>query len=267
MQNQPRNYFYIAIATCLLALMIYIWLATNMPFGEAESDRLKTVLGSIFVPLFCGATIGLVIKEMGTQSSIGKMWLAFGVGIWLWVLAEWTWASYYFVTGDWLDVSPADLLWIVGFAGLAVALKIQYELVYQTKVPNWQMFAWVLFVLAATALVVFITNSDQNFANYLAYFYPVADLATGAVAVFLFWQFRGGLFSWPWAGLFVMGLADSVYAWLEASAMLDTLDQGWSLFADTTYLAAYLILGLGFFLVYLVLRYGPEIFSNPTASS
>lgn len=271
MQNSPRQSFHIAIAVVILLVTAYILLNLFSILPEELNDRVTTVLYSILAPGLSGLAIGLVLKEMGTSAGVGRAWLAFSIGIWLWVLAEFTWAGYYFATGEWPDLSASDVLWLLGFIGLTIALKIQYELINQNQVPWWRIIAIWTGVLVATLLVVVVTGAEINFSNYLAYFWPVADLATGFFAMRLFLHFRGGLFSRPWAGLLVMGLADAIYALLEATGVYDQASESEGLLgflplaADSTYMAAYLVLALGFFMIYLVLRYGPEAFIRSPA--
>ncbi len=61
----------------------------------------------------------------------------------------------------------------------------------------------------------------------------------------------------PWAGLFVFALADVLYAWLVESGLYATSAETGnllSLIADTSYIAAYLVIALGFLSFFLFIR-------------
>ena len=63
----------------------------------------------------------------------------------------------------------------------------------------------------------------------------------------------------------VFGLSDLLYAWAEKTQLYEASAESGnflSLLIDTTYLAAYLILGIGFLGHWVLLRYGLKPFQK-----
>jgi hypothetical protein len=90
-------------------------------------------------------------------------------------------------------------------------------------------------------------------------FYSAADLAVGIAGSLLIFTFQGGAMMRPWLGLVVFGVTDFLYAWAEQTGLYAwSVENGnlLSLIVDSSYLAAYLILALGFIAHWTLLRYG-----------
>jgi hypothetical protein len=142
-----------------------------------------------------------------------------------------------------------------------LALRSQYQLLYKTRIGLWKVVAvWAGIGLLVLA-VIFLAHTESSLRNYVNYLYPVIDFALCIASFRLFMTFGAGQLSRPWIGLFVMGISDAIWAWLDATGQYQaSSDAGaWlSVFADTTYVAAYLILAFGFLMQYLLLRFGPD---------
>jgi hypothetical protein len=189
------------------------------------------------------------------------VWLHFATAMWAWVLAESVWAFIYFTSGEVPPLGLADVLWFIGYAMLTVALRNQYQLVYQTKISWWKMVAVWAGIILLTPVVLVLVRNPFTLENFVDYLYPVIDFALCVASIRLFMTFGGGKLSRPWLGLFVLGISDAVYAWLNATGQYEVSSNAgtWlSIFADTTYVAAYLILAVGFLTQYLLLQFGPE---------
>jgi hypothetical protein len=252
---------FVALAVALVGLYIYFYQFSNLP---DEQNTLIVNLISLAAPLSSAIFGTLIFTSFGPNDKPRQVWLHLTVFIWLWTIAEFIWIGYMIFTGDVPIPSIADAFWLAGFVFLTIGLRKQYELVTQRKIAWWKIGAGWAGVFVLTYLIVLLTTTLLGFGNYLEYFYAVADISAGIAAVRIFIAFRGGLMSRPWIGLFVLGLSDSIYAWLEATGMYATSTESgdWvSLFADTSYMTAYLVLAAGFLATYLVLKHGPESFS------
>ncbi len=128
------------------------------------------------------------------------------------------------------------------------------------------VIGWVS-ILGLTFLVSFVTNGSDihsvTLSSLINIFYPVADFVVALVALFFIINFRGGALTRPWLGLFAFAVADSVYAWLYETGLytFKSVDiNSISIFTDTIYVAAYLVLAIGLLMQFLLVKYGPSAF-------
>lgn len=253
------------IAVFLIAIYIYFYQFSSLP---ADLNNMVLNLVSLVAPLSSAVFATMIYLSFAETDKPRQVWKFMTIFIWMWTIAEFIWVGYLIRVGDVPLPSFADAFWLVGFAFLTIALRKQYENVKRQQVALWKIALIWAAVFVLSLLVLLLAGSSLSLGNYLEYFYAVADFTAGIVAIRIFLAFRGGLMSRPWIGLFVLGLADAIYAWLittEMYAMSQTEGDIVSLFADTTYMAAYLILGIGFYATYLVLKHGPESFVPPIA--
>jgi hypothetical protein len=250
----------LSIVLAVIIVTGYAFVYQNSPFSDEWNSFLVNA-----APPFSAALAAIALTAVllcyRKKDKPYPVWLYFTIGMWVWVVAESIWGYLFFTSGDVPALGLADILWFVGYAMLTVALHSQYQLVYQTKIHWWKVAAaWVgMILLALAGLVLFQTEVTlENFVNYL---YPVIDFALCVASIRLFMTFGAGKLSRPWIGLFVLGISDALYAWLETTGQYQaSSDAGtWlSVFADSSYVAAYLILAIGFLMQYLLLRLGPE---------
>jgi hypothetical protein len=154
----------------------------------------------------------------------------------------------------------ADAGWAVGYIFFAIAIFYQYALILpaqQKRIRNviYGVSAAVL-VLPLLALSVMHIFTLENYVNY---FYPVTDLAIGISGLMLVYFFRGGMLTRPWVGMVVFGISDFFYAWAVQAGLYEWSVQNgnlFTLFADSTYLFAYLFLTLGFVHQWVLINYG-----------
>jgi hypothetical protein len=255
--------FFSFSAMLLVGIYVYFYQFSQLP---TEQNDLVLNLISLVAPLSSAVFATLVFLSFDKTDKPRQVWKFMTIFIWLWTIAEFIWVGYLIQTGDVPLPSLADAFWLAGFIFLTIALQKQYKSVTRREVELWKIVLIWAAVFVLSLLVLLIVGSPLSLGNYLEYFYAVADLAAGVVAIRIFIAFRGGLMSRPWIGLFVLGLSDAVYAWLIASdmyAMSQTNGNLVSLFADTSYMTAYLVLAIGFYATYLTLRHGPDA-STPT---
>lgn len=260
MKTLPRQllFAFMVFAVVLVGLYIYFYQYSTL---SVDTNDLFVNLISLGAPLSSAIFATMIFRSFDPQDKPRQVWLHLTIFIWLWTVAEFIWVWYVITAGDVPLPSSADILWVIGFSFLTIALRKQYQLVTRVKVSWWIIAAIWVAVLAITLIILLLTNSPLEFGYYLEYFYAVADFTAGIAGIRIFLAFRGGLMSRPWIGLFILGLSDAVYAWLIASNMyaMSVEEGNWvSLFADTSYMAAYLVLATGFLATYLMLKHGPE---------
>ena len=203
------------------------------------------------------ATLNLSYYEK--DESPRKVWKNLTIACWLWCAGEVFWGIYILILGE-APMGIFDVCWMVGFIFFTLALYDQYSMVAPSKKilhRNVAIGAWIVALLLPLPVVFFTSN--PTFKTYLDYFYPFADLAVGIVGSLLIFTFRGGAMMRPWLGLVVFGITDFLYAWAEQTGVYAwSVENGnlLSLIVDSSYLAAYLILALGFIAQWTLLRYG-----------
>ena len=252
---QQRNLLYIAISAALVILAGYVYVYQVSPLATNWNDILIAATDP-FVSLLAGISVTAVLLCYQRDDKPYVIWLFFTVGIWFWVFAETLYAYIEFSSGEVPPTGWSDLFWFIGYGLLAVAIYLQYQLVANTKIAFWKPIAISFGVILSTACVLFLLNIPLSMESFVGYLYPVVDFAICIVAFILYRAFGGGKLSRPWIGLFVMGVADAIWAW-QAAGGGDQADIV-SLVSDTTYVLSYLILAIGFLRQYLLLRLGPE---------
>jgi hypothetical protein len=266
MNNRPRNLLMIFAFSAVLLIGSYIYFYQFSSLPVEQSDLFLNLI-SLLAPLSSAIFATMVFLSFKRGDKPRKVWKHLTIFIWLWTTAEFIWVGYLIFAGDVPLPSLADFFWLTGFIFLAIALHRQYQIVTLKLVPLWQILSLLVGVFVLAFLVLLLSQADINLGNYLEYFYAVTDFTAGIIAIRIFLAFRGGLMSRPWIGLFVLGLSDALYAWLLTTDMY-AMSQGegnpLSMIADTSYMAAYLVLAIGFFATYLTLKYGPGARPQPT---
>jgi hypothetical protein len=231
------------------------------PFSELWNGILINLLLVIAASL-SAAVATMVWRHYDRADTPRRIWRYFAIGLWLWTAAELVY-GYLDITRDEVSIGIPDIFWVAAYLFFAHALLIQYRLLAQ---PNrqelWSRIAVVLVALLAFYMLVYrlvsgLAGAPQTrLEAAVDTFYPVADLCLALVAVWLISHFRGGAFARPWLGLLAFSFTDLLYAWIDTSGLYEQANSGWAALFDTTYVAAYLILGLGILSQWAFLRYG-----------
>jgi hypothetical protein len=254
---RPAVAAYYVIATLLLS--VYIFFYQFFPLSYPAND---IVLNSIvsFSALSVAFIASMISSHYGQEDQPGRVWQGIMIAGWMWFLGEIAWQIYAGYYGDVPTPSPADVFWVTGFLFFTSAFYHQYAILYPTRkdaIRTIAVGAWLL-VLLVPALYLTFTNSF-TIGLFIEFYYPFADLAIGIAGLALALVFRGGALMRPWIGLMIFGLSDLLYAWAEKTNVYAVSAENGnllSLFIDTTYIAAYLILGVGFLGHWILLKYG-----------
>jgi hypothetical protein len=256
---QQRKILYFSVPLLVAILAGYVFVYQNSPFSE-DWNKFLIDLADPLTALMAAIAVTAVLLSYRKEDKPYPVWLYFAIGMWAWVLAESLWSFMDFTTGEVPSVGVPDVFWLVGYGILTFALRNQYQLVYRTEIKLWKILAIWLGIMLTVLAVLVVVGNPLTLENFVNYFYPIIDFALCIAAIQLFMTFGAGKLSWPWIGLFVMGISDAVYAWLNATGQYQVSSEAgtWlSPFTDTTYVAAYLILAIGFLMQYLLLRLGP----------
>ncbi len=260
-----RHILYAALVGAALLVVFFIFVYDNAPFGDDVSDLVVNLFYP-FVALLCASGVTAVFSYYQRGDRPYGVWLHFLIGIWSWVMAEVSWVITYMAQGEVPSPALPDLFWFIGYFLFSLALLRQYELVFRQRIALWVLGLLWLGVILLTALAIVLTGNIVNAPNMVEFCYAIADFALGLAAMRLLIAFGGGKLSRPWVGLLVLGISDGLYAWAYATGMYAfSASQGsiLSMLIDSIYVAAYLVLTVGFLSQWLLLRLGPDEIAAP----
>lgn len=249
--------FYAMSAVLIVA---YIYLYQYAPLDATLNDVLLNSI--ITLGAFSAALVStFIFFQYQPEERPRRVWLNIMIAGWLWFLGELLWQLYAYFNDSVVPVpSLADACWIGGFVFYTLAFYHQYALVTSAQKDTIRTFAIAAWLVVMLIPAVYLTITDSFSLNYfIEFYYPFADLAVGLAGLALILIFQGGALMRPWIGLMVFGLSDLLYAWAEKTQMYSVSAENGNLLSlviDTSYLAAYLILGIGFLGHWVLLRYG-----------
>jgi hypothetical protein len=247
-----RNALIVFSVLCAIVLLNGIFI-----FGGEEIYQLSTTLLSPVVALaasFLFFRVMVVVKDPKFQ----RLWLLLGIGFGLWGIAEVIWAVYDLAAGEMPAVTPADLLWVIGYIPLYMAFAIRQRTVHRTltEAQKW-MIGVISLVLLVVVAIIAILPILANFepARWLEGLvnlaYPVGDLGLVVMSCVSLLLLKGGRYSLGWrlifTGIFVMSVSDILYnyaTWNEIYYPDERVDF-LSSFIDTTYILSYMLAGFG----------------------
>lgn len=264
----PRNVGWALLAITLFTIS-YIVVYQLAPFPAPWSDW-YTAWATVVAAAASAVFSTFVWRSFQAQDAPRRVWKYFSLGLWAWALAELIWAIYYIHDPEVPEISWATLAWVIGYILYAVSFVYQFRLLFHTN--KRQEAQWLSIAVGATlALTAVVTTLLKQFGPpskltwieaYVNVFYSFADLATMLAALALARQFGRGLWGQAWIGLMVFTVSDSMYTWLTLTGQYAySLETGnpISLFSDTLYLDAYLLVALAFYIHFLLITYGPTL--------
>ena len=243
-----------------MLLAAYVAIYQFSPFEETLSYAILQAV-TILAAAFAASIATLVFFQYDKDDMPRIVWKYMMAACWLWFLGEVAWGYYAVMLGE-VPVGITDVSWVIGFIFFTLALYQQYSLIEPSKKSFYRHAAiavWIVVLLIPLAIAYFINSMTPK--TYMDFFYPFADLAVGIAGVLLIFTFQGGDLMRPWIGLVVFGITDFLYAWAEQTGVYAWSSENSNLLTlsiDTSYLAAYLILALGFIGHWILLHYGVQ---------
>lgn len=247
-----------SLLVALILLSGYIIVYQLSPFQPPWNDIFLNVTTAISAAFAAGIAT-LIFLHYETDDMPRVVWKYLMIGCWLWFAGEVFWAYFAITLGE-VPVGLADWSWVFGFVCFTFALYYQYSLITPIKKDfyrNTAIVSWMVVLLIPLAIAYF--SNSLTLRTYIDFFYPAADLAVGIAGVLLIFSFQGGQLMRPWIGLVVFGITDFFFAWAEQAGLYSWSSENNNLLTltiDASYLAAYLILALGFLGQWVLLRYG-----------
>jgi hypothetical protein len=247
------------IVVSILLLAAYVWIYQQVPFPGRWNDILLSAI-NFLASLLTTISAILVLRSYRTNDRPRKIWFPLAIGFACWSLSEIIWGVYYAGGIEIPIPSLADLFWVLGYAFFTAALVRQFRVVNR-KITNvavvFAVIAIYILVAINTLGLIAIVRAPISPTSVVEYFYPVMDFSVGVAALILLFSFRGGIMAWPWMGMLVFSASDVLYAFLlESGLYAQSAESGnlLSLVADTTYIAAYFVVTLGFLYFYLFIK-------------
>ncbi|MBI5952710.1 MAG: hypothetical protein HY865_13720 [Chloroflexi bacterium] len=266
MHQKAHNFVPALISTACYVLVIimivgYVFIYQVEPFEGTLNDFILSV--AFAFAAFLAAAVGTAnYLHYKPDDSPRVVWLNLAIGFWLWCLSEAVWCVYYIRSGFEEVPTPswADIGWLAGYIFFAIAVYHQYALIFPSQRNRIRNTVYgISAVVLILPLVGLLAMNAFTLENYINYFYSFADLAVGVAGLIFVFSFRGAMIARPWIGMVVFSVSDFLYAWaLQAGIYAWALENGnmLTMVIDTTYLAAYLVLWLGFVSQWILINYG-----------
>jgi hypothetical protein len=248
-----------AILISLLLVVVYILIYWTYPFPGNWNDVLLSVI-NFLASLLATLSAILVYNSFFKGDRPKRIWRYLMIGFGSWSISEIVWGVYYALGIEIPIPSLADLFWFLGYVFFTIALAMQFKVIKRTvsRSAIILLIIGIYFLVAINILgLIALIRASINLPNLIEYSYPVLDFAVGIAALILMYSFRGGKLAWPWVGMFIFSASDVLYAYLFESGLYTQSSESGnilSLVADTTYIAAYLVVMLGFFYYYLLIK-------------
>jgi len=247
--SSSRTAYLITSAILLLVTAVFGFQSFYPKSIGPISNVLPSVLaGAAFV------SAGLCVRKYGLKLSenFARIWFLFALGPACWLIAEITWAAYYFFLNIPIPYpSIADIFYLAAYVPLSIGVFMYFR-AFSGALTRRRLIASVGTIAAATILVfTFVIPTELSIGNppvetITDLAYPALDLVLFSLAVLSLAIFLGGSIGKWWillAGAIILDIiADEYFLYLEAKG---TYYNG--SFDDLIYLWAYLIFALAFY--------------------
>ena len=246
-------------------VIVFVLLLLTVAIGLfAEEYELYALITGLLTPLvaFFAAFAMFLVWRIEKDDISKGMWAGLGLGFLSWALADTVWSVYDLILRQDIPYpSLADLFWAVGyvFFFIALAARLQNLPIKPNKGQILILLGMSIFWVAMTAIFVLqpiigYFDPQRLWEGVLNIFFPVADAAVAVMCTILLILLGLGRFSlsWRWifAGMFLMTASDLIYSYATWHELYFPEGQVnlISAFIDVTYIAAYLVAGLGAFI-------------------
>ncbi|MFN8036548.1 MAG: EAL domain-containing protein [Acidimicrobiia bacterium] len=240
-----RRHFWQIAGGFALAVALFAALLVGK-FGGPRTTRAVDDLSTVAAALVAGITASLAAARRSRAHRLG--WLLLAVGSWMWAFAEGVWAWYSLRTGTVPVPSVADL----GYLG-AVPLVVAAVVAFPSGIPlttrtralldGGIVCAGLLLLSWASVLgPAFRAGGATVLEQTVSLGYPAGDVITIAVVLAMLGHRQrpaDSPLAWVGAGVLLMAVADSAYAWLvQTNSYADGKP------IDAMWVAGYLLIAL-----------------------
>jgi hypothetical protein len=247
--SSSRNAYLIISAILLLVTAVFGF--------QSFYPKLIGPISNVLPSILAGAALacaGLCVRKYGLKLSenFARMWFLFALGPVCWLIAEVTWATYYFFLNVPVPYpSIADIFYLAAYAPLSIGVFLYFRS-FSGALPRRRLIASACTIVAAAILVfTFVIPTELSIGNgpietITDLAYPALDLVLFSLAVLSLAIFLGGSIGKWWVllvGAIILDIvADEYFLYLEAKGTYynGSID-------DLIYLWAYLIFALAFY--------------------
>jgi hypothetical protein len=258
-----------AVILSLLLLTGYTLIYLSEPFNILGNNLILSIF-TILSSAAAAGTASMVYLSYESDESPKLVWKNFSYGFWLWVIAEIVYAvEDIFLVGA-FTIPVARFLWFCGFIFFTLALYQQYQIIYgYSKTKRSIYLVIVIWVTIAIMVLLILWLSGQSISvnAFLEMFNSIANLVVGIIALMLLLTFRGGIIARPWWGFLGFSIADVLYFVVQQAGSINgplLFSNFMGLLTRLIYLLAYLVLAIGFYAQYLLLKFGIDPLGNST---
>jgi hypothetical protein len=256
-----------AVLVAILLMTGYASVYLIPAVAESEWGNAVSNFLIILAAVLSAAAATMLWAKHDRSDAPRRIWMFYAIGLWLWAMAEISYTVINLRYGN-VDKGWPDVFWVSAYLFFVAALLWQLRLLFHFSFRRLWMHVLgtilifgILLVLLASGLAR-LAGHPLGVASLLDAFYPLGDLAIGIYVLWIVITFRQGRLARPWFGMFVFAVADLMFALLDAKdsyAFLIDPRNFLSTITDLVYFAAYLIVALGCFSLWLLLIYGPEL--------
>mgnify|MGYP001164701983 CR=1 FL=1 len=252
------------------AIVLLSWVSLANPFPTDTLDWNYLASSSLNLAAATGAAIAgtFVTRQFERNENPHRVWLSFTVGLWCWVLGQAIVFALDVTASPYPEgLSVIDLLWLLGYVALGLALYHQIVLLFSPgndrRLPLFLVL--VTGALGATALLTQLAigaglgQASHWTVVFMTMIYPVFDLLEGSAAIWLSLAFGRGQWSRPWWGMILFALADGsdTFFWVGGYDLIPVSAQNALNFLSTIFsFGGYLVIGFTLLMNYFILRYG-----------
>lgn len=261
MKHNLNRYRIPILTSFLVIVVLFAWTFAYSPFSESLNSIILNGATTLCA-LLAAVIFTLIPMYYQPEEPPRIIWIAFAVYAWLWTIAEAVWGYIYIRDGEVAGFTIADVFWLLGYIALTVSLARQFRLISfsQRKTVFYIGLGIWLGVLAIVSAIVLFTRKETPLESFFVYFYLVADIVIGLLALYIVYAFGGRALAIPWLAVSSFVVSDLIYIQLTESGAYDYVMSGVSiaLLADTMYVVAYLLVAWGGLEQYFLLRSSAE---------
>ncbi len=232
-----------------LAAAVLVYAAVSLQLGGETGVLVASDLGSVIIVGAAAAVVLAAASKIGLDGSLGRQWLAIGIGVAVYALGDAVWAYYELILRVEVPYpGPPDAFYFAEYVFVGAGVSMA-ALAYRGLVPlRRPLMVSAVFAVALLAAVYVgllgpyvIGLDDVSVAEkVVSSAYPVADVLLGLTpAIFLVLvvsHLGAGRLGWPWwavaIGWAMIAASDSGYAYMaarETYASGSFVDYGWIL--------------------------------------